>query len=97
MSTTRSHLFEREENLMSRNTVERAFDSAVEKFDSFAIVCGILDVSNAYAYRTMQEGEMGLPCALKMELLLEGEFTWRDLCPKVATRVDSVKERMTEQ
>lgn len=82
---------------MPRNTVEQAFDAAVDRFDSFAIVCGILDISNAYAYRTMQDGEMGLPCALKMEVMLDGQYTWRDLCPKVAARVDSVKERIATQ
>jgi len=77
----------------SKNAVEVAFDRAKDKFDSLAIVCGILDVSNAYAYRSMQIGEVSLPCALKMELMLDGEVTWRELCPRMAAKVDSIKER----
>lgn len=81
---------------MSENAVTRAFNVAKERFDSFAIVCGILDVSNSYAYRAMQDGELSLPCALKMEVLLDGEFTWRELCPRVQKEVDSIKKRIEQ-
>ncbi|KAE8546162.1 hypothetical protein [Marinobacter nauticus] len=80
---------------MSENRVTAAFEAAREKFDSFATVCGILDISNAYAYHVMKEGEMSLPCALKMEIILEGDITWRELCPRQAAKIDVVKERMT--
>ena len=81
---------------MQENAVIAAFDVARKKFDSMAIVCGILDVSSSYVYKAMNDGELSLPCALKMELLLEGEFTWRQLCPRAKQEVDSIKERISQ-
>ncbi len=81
---------------MSENAVVGAFEVAKKKFDSMPIVCGILNISNSYAYKAMNDGELSLPCALKMELLLDGEYTWRDLCPRAKAEVDSIKERMSQ-
>ncbi|QFS86610.1 MULTISPECIES: hypothetical protein [Marinobacter] len=85
-----------DENTVEENVVRRAFTLAVERYDSMAIVCGILDVSNSYVYIAMNKGELSLPCSLKMEVMLDGEITWRELCPKVAKEVDAVKDRVTQ-
>ena len=76
------------------NKVEQAFDMAKERYNSIAIVCGILDVSNSYVYESIKRQEVSLPCALKMEVILDGTFTWRELAPRAALKIDSVKERL---
>ena len=79
---------------MDENVVQRAFRLATEKLDSMAIVCGILNVSNAYAYNAMKTGELSLPCSLKMEILIDGEISWRELCPKVDQELKAVEARL---
>lgn len=81
---------------MSQNAVIQAFDAAKERHDSLNVVCGILDISSSYAYTAMSKGELSIPCALKMEVLLDGKFTWRDLCPRVREEVDSIKDRISQ-
>lgn len=81
---------------MSQNAVTRAFELAKEKLDSFAVVCGILDISNSYAYKSMNEGEISLPCALKLEVMVDGQVSWRDLCPKVGEQVRMVEDRVAQ-
>lgn len=78
----------------TKNKVEAAFEVAKDKYGSFAIVCGILDVSNSYMYRSIKLQELSLPCAHKMELILDGTYTWRDLAPEAAKAIDSVKDRI---
>lgn len=84
-----------EAGLQYQNPVTEAFEAAKQKFDSLPIVCGILDISNSYAYMSMKKGEISLPCALKLEVMLDGKFTWRDLCPRMKDEVDSIKERLS--
>lgn len=81
---------------MSQNAVTRAFDIAKEKFDSFAIVCGILDISNSYAHKAKADGEISLPCALKLEVMVDGQVSWRDMCPKVGDQVRMVEDRVAQ-
>jgi len=79
---------------MSKNAVTRAFDLTRERYDSLAVVCGLLNVTSSYAYQAMNEGELSLPCSLKMEILTEGEITWQELCPKVASDIERFKARV---
>lgn len=81
---------------MTENAVTRAFNLAKAKLDSLAIVCGILDISNSYAYKAMADGEISLPCALKMETMIDGEISWRELCPKVGDQVKAVEDRVAQ-
>jgi len=81
---------------MVENAVIQAFNVAKDKMDSLAIVCGILDISNSYAYKAMADGEISLPCALMLEVMTDGQVCWRDLCPKVGDRVKAVEDRVSE-
>lgn len=75
------------------NKVKQAIDHARGTYKSMPTLCGILNVSSAYLYRCVQEGEMSLRCALKFELITGGEFLWRDLAPSEAKNIDSVTDR----
>ena len=79
---------------MSKNAVVRAFDMARERYDSLPVVCGLLNVTSSYAYYAMGQGELSLPCSLKMEILIEGEITWQELCPKVADDIEKFRARV---
>lgn len=81
---------------MSKNKhLEKAVTTAKKKLanDNTAVLCGILGCSGTYLYNCVVAGEAGLPLALKLETLLEGEFHWRLLAPKAAKKIDAVKNR----
>lgn len=81
--------------MREQHSVKKAIDMAVERFDSLPEVCAILDVSNAYIYRSMKDNEIGLPCALKLEYLLDNEVRWQDLAPvKIVEEIVNVKDRI---
>jgi hypothetical protein len=78
---------------MSSNNVERAFEAAKKKFGGLPAVCGVLNVSTSYVYMAINRGEASLPCAMKLEALLDGDFTWQELCPRADKDVKEVLER----
>jgi hypothetical protein len=75
--------------------VKEAIEFGREHFKGMPTLCGILNVSSAYLYRCVNEGEMSLRCALKFELITDGKYQWRDLAPSEAKNIDSVMDRAT--
>lgn len=76
--------------------LENAVNQAKQEFanGNMSILCGILACSSTYVYNCLEKGEAGLPLALKLENLTGGKYTWRQLSPKTAKKVDSVKSRI---
>tara|TARA_Y100000034_G_C6706531_1_gene311869 strand:+ start:376 stop:624 length:249 start_codon:yes stop_codon:yes gene_type:complete len=81
---------------MEKNFVVEAFDLARERYDSMAVVCGLLNISASYAYTAMNQGELSLPCSLKMEAMLDGDVKWEDLCPKMGDEIKTLKHRIAQ-
>ena len=79
--------------MVSKNVaLESAIEVAKKKYanDKMAILCGILGCSNSYIYKCISEGEAGLPLALKLEILLGGEYKWQQFSPAAAENIESV-------
>lgn len=72
--------------------VNAAFDKAIENCGGKPRMLAALGITESWMYALRNGRPMTVTMALKLQVLTNGEFSWKDLCPEELDKINAVAE-----